>query len=66
MFYMWQQDTSKMATMIGKVIDLGVPSNEAFECLLFDNQLSGEHINNNCYRIKLFFVVFDLQTVMWI
>jgi len=38
-----QQDTSKMGAMIGKVIDLGVPSKEAFECLLFNNQLSGWH-----------------------
>ena len=40
--YISQQNTTKMATMINKVINLGIPSDEAFECLLFDNQLCGE------------------------
>ena len=37
-----QQDTAKMAFMIGKVIDLGILPTEAFECLLSNNQFCGE------------------------
>ncbi|XP_065892621.1 uncharacterized protein [Dysidea avara] len=44
-------DTAKLGSEIGKVIDLGIPPRDAFECLLFKYELCDYHM--------------DLVRVMW-